>query len=261
MLRATLLLLAVEVRIPNIFVPCNLIKQIIIFQIAGDRGDDDEEGGGGALDSDFGGDANATHSPGVFPVATINCTKFAAYCRERAVAHAPDLDYCRVQLKCVAVRCIVLALAHIDGTAHSNLAQARTLTEQHLRGIKGKYTSADSLSSVPRFLPLFLTDVVNLCCSCATYMIDDKPVLLLQRESMGLMLQVVNRFLYTDDPDIKMAQSGAGVITDTFTEAVEGRILHQFTSQLLSAVRNGLANTATLYCPDLLQTTGTSIRF
>lgn len=229
---------------------------LILCVFAGDRGDEDEEGGG-ARDSDFGGDAAASHAPGVYPVATINCTKFAAYCRERAIAHAPELDYCRVQLKCVAVRCILLTLAHIQGTAHSDVGQARAQTEQKLRAIKGKYTSPESLSSVPCYLPLFLTDVVNLCCACATYMIDDKPILMLQQESMVLMLQVVNRFLYTDDPDIKMAQSGAGAVTDSITEAVEGRILHQFTSQLLSAVRNGLANTPTLYCPDLLQTTGT----
>ena len=219
--------------------------------------DGDEAGQDGG---DFGADAAATiHAVGVYPVESMNCTKFAIYCRERALAHAPQLDSCRAQLKCVAVQCILIALSHISGTVHSDLGLARAATERHLRTLPGKNTSAEALATVPRYLPLFLTDLVNLCCTCATFMIDDKPVLTLQLTAMQLMHQVVEMFLLTEDPDIKMAQSGAGAGLDSLTEAVEGRILHQFTSQLLSAVRSGLANTAALFSPQLLHISGINL--
>ena len=227
------------------------------------HGDEDGDEGGNE-GGDFGADPVASTTVGVFAVEAMTCTKFAAYCRERALEHAPDLDYCRVQLKCVAVQCILLALAHISGSVHSDLGEARAATDAQLRAIKSKHTTAEDLAGVPRYLPLFLTDLVNLSCACGTFMIDDKPVLALQQVSMQLMHQVVALFLYTEDPDIKLAQSGAGAGLDSLTEAVEGRILHQFTSQLLSAVRNGLANTATLFSPKLLHISGmwlTSGRF
>jgi hypothetical protein len=200
---------------------------------------------------------NTNNAVGVFAVESLTSTKFAAYCRERVLDHAPELDYCRVQLKCVAVQCILFALAQVKGSVHSDLGQARAVTDQNLLAIQSTHTSEAILATIPRYLPLFLTDLINLCCTCATYMIDEKPVLHLQQESMLLMYQVIELFLYTEDPDNKLAQSGAGAGLDPLTEAVEGRLLHQFTSQLLSAVRNGLANTATLYSPRLLHASGT----
>lgn len=230
----------------------------VAFLATGEREDGDgfEEGGAPAPNTggDFGGEATSG-SPGVYPVASFGRTQFAAYCREEATAHAPALDYARVQVKCASVRCILIALAHIrDNPLHSDLAQARTATESALRNIKGKYTSAASLAAIPKYLPLFLTDTVNLACACATYLIDDKPMLMLQVEAMRLMRQVVDLFLFADDPDTKMSQDASGL--DPLTAIVEGRLLHQFTSQLISAVRNGLANTATLYNADLLHHSG-----
>lgn len=198
-------------------------------------------------------------APGVYLASSVTCAKFAAYCREEALAHAPVLESSRVQIKCVAVRCILLALAHINGNPlHSDLTKARAATEQSLRSIKGKFTSAESLFAVPKYLALFLTDTINLACACATLMIDDKPVLVLQNEAMQLVRQVVELFLFTDDPDTKMTQdSSAGL--DSITMIVEGRLLHQFTSQLISAVRNGLSNTAVLHSSDLLFNSGTEM--
>lgn len=222
----------------------------------GDREDGDGFEDGGASAGDFSGESSGPVAVGVYAVTSMSCTQFAAYCREEAVARAPMLDYCRVQLKCVAVRCILLALAHInDNPLHSDLAKARAATEQHLRAIKGKFTSAETLASVPKYLSLFLTDTINLACACATYLIDDKPVLLLQAESMKLMRQVVSLFLFAEDPDTKMTQDASAGM-DPLTALVEARLLHQFTSQLISAVRNALANTAVLYSPELLHHAG-----
>ena len=242
---------------------------------SGGRGDDDggfddnDGGGGGGGGSGGSGDfgADASGGFGVYAVSNMNCTKFSAYCREHVLSLTPDLQFSRVHIKCVAVRCILIAMAHINGNPlHSDVAAARAATDRALKAIKGKYTSEASLAAVPRYLPLFLTDLVNLSCACATYMIDDKPVLALQAESMVLMRQVVQLFLYSEDPDIKLAQLGSGSggcdgsadasSAEGIALAVEGRILHQFTSQLLSAVRSGLSNTHALHNPDLLYTAG-----
>jgi hypothetical protein len=222
-------------------------------------------GGGGG-----GSGSGENASSGVFLTSELNCSKFSAYCRETAVNAAPDLQHCRVFVKCIAVRCILIALTHINGNIfHTDLGAARAETSRRLRSIPEKHTSRESLAQVPRYLPLFLTDIMNLTCSCATYTIDDKPVLMLQCEAMTLMRQVVNLFLWTEDPDAKLvAANGCGDMSSDVAAAdsaeavaniVQSRILHQFTSQLLSAVRSGLSNTNTLCSPDLLYSAGTVI--
>jgi hypothetical protein len=41
---------------------------------------------------------------------------------------------------------------------------------------------AEALTPIPRYLSLFLTDLLNLACACATFALEEKPVLLLQTE-------------------------------------------------------------------------------
>lgn len=222
-----------------------------------EEGEGFEEGGGHDAKGDFGVDAGSSRL-GVYPLAAMNCTQFATYCRDDALNRAPVLDHARVQLKCVAVRCVLIALAHIvDNPLHFDLARARAETERHLHALKGKFTSPESLATVPRYLALFITDTVNLACACATYLIDEKPVLLLQAEAMKLLHQVISLFLLAEDPDTKMTQDASAGL-DALTAQVEARLLHQFTSQLISAVRNALANTALLYSPELLHHAGSS---
>ncbi|KAJ1394616.1 hypothetical protein B484DRAFT_407830, partial [Ochromonadaceae sp. CCMP2298] len=290
---------------------------------------------------------------------------FAAFCREQAAAHAPSLAHARVQVRCVAVRCMLLALrglapvsgilsgvsglSGVAGSAHTDLALARAATSAALRGLlsgggvggsaaggvgvggvgvggggggvgasagedfggfetagfeaggfdsggfetggfeAGGFESAGfeaggfeaggfeadfnafpapappataptsiptstpspassapassaslaaALAPVPRYLSLFLTDLVNLACACATFALEERPVLLLQTEAAVLVQRTVELFLTSADPDYKLAGGGG------MGEVVEGRLLHQFTSQLLSTVRTNLTSAA-----------------
>ena len=170
----------------------------------------------------------------------LNYQTFASFCREQIVGLLPDISSARVELKCIAMRCAAIAMKGLSGStanigAHINLLDARNATSACLTQL-GKSIPSSKLLEVPRFVALFLNDVVSLACTGATYTVDDKPINRLQKESIGFILDIVALFRHSIDPDIQIE---LGISSNS----CENKILSQFLSQLLGALRVGLAST------------------
>ena len=175
----------------------------------------------------------------------LNYQTFVSVCREQILRQMPDISSARVELKCVAMRCAAIAMKGLSGStangSHVNLLDARITTSACLAQL-GKSIPSSKVLEVPRFVALFLNDVVSLACTGATFTVDDKPINRLQQESIGFILDIVSLFRHSIDPDIQM-DLGAS------SSSCENKILSQFLSQLLGAVRVGLAssNAADVY--------------
>lgn len=177
---------------------------------------------------------------------SMNLISFITYCRDEVLTFVPDLDFCRVQVKCVAMQCIYLALSFIpkNNSIHTDLGLARIKTKEALQQSKNDYNNASKLSTIPKYVVLFLTDLINISCLCVTFMIDDKPILRLQSESMHLLHHIVSLFQDSIDPDHKMTTarhvsviSTTNTTTTSSTYCAEEMIIHQFISQITSAIR------------------------
>ena len=81
------------------------------------------------------------------------------------------------------------------------------------------------LSDVPCYFALFMHDVINLACACASFTIDDNRILGLLKVSIHLLKGTVDFFKRSLDPDSDSSQ------------AAPTKVLSQFISQLMSAVR------------------------
>eukprot|EP00597_Dinobryon_sp_UTEXLB2267_P010556 CAMPEP_0170100882 /NCGR_PEP_ID=MMETSP0020_2-20130122/1920_1 /TAXON_ID=98059 /ORGANISM="Dinobryon sp., Strain UTEXLB2267" /LENGTH=1231 /DNA_ID=CAMNT_0010323857 /DNA_START=190 /DNA_END=3886 /DNA_ORIENTATION=+ len=175
---------------------------------------------------------------------------YVVYCRDSILKKSPDISLSRAELKSVAMKCAAIAIAGISPTdsnrSHLDLAVARQKTTSWLSEL-GKTTSEFTLKKMPMFLPLFLNDVVNLACAGATFTVDDKPIPQLQQESMFLIRDIIQLFKRAHDPDIQIDTS----VDVQYTS--ENRILTQFLSQLLGAIRVSLA---TPHSPDLFLCSG-----
>lgn len=172
--------------------------------------------------------------------SVLTYTALAARCREIVLEQVPELKHCRVQIKCVAVRCILIALrGRSTDPQHTDLGLARKRTNDLLSQLSNP--SDEVILGLPKPLSLFLNDLINLGCACATFTIDDKPILLLQKESMELIRIIVGLYLNSPDPDI--VSQGQEAPPES-----ENKILLQFISQILSAIRLCLA---VPYSPEL----------
>ena len=230
-------------------------------------GEDEDETGEHPSAGDSGNPSTAPPPQlGTHLTATMTYITYTAYIRDYySTQNTPILQYNSIYIKYIAIESILLALSLLqDVHIHTNLTLSRQYTETSIHQITSKFTSIESLATVPQYLALYLTDLINLTSTCATYMIDEHPILILQSSAMLLLSRLTELFLYTDDPDTKMTQitsgssggSGGGTSTEDLSLVIEGRLLHQFTSQLTSAVRNGLAQGGSYYQPQLLYYTG-----
>ena len=89
----------------------------------------------------------------------------------------------------------------------------------------GAGTGVGALSDVPCYFALFMHDVINLACACASFTIDDNRILGLLKVSIHLLKGTVDFFKRSLDPDSDSSQ------------AAPTKVLSQFISQLMSAVR------------------------
>ena len=116
--------------------------------------------------------------------------------------------------------------------------------------------SAAIYAEVPCYASLFIHDLVNASCACATFTLDDKLCLNLQMASIQFVENVVSLFCKSFDPDdhadetantpsvspARPGSVGASMAPDSF-EVKQTPILTQFSSQLISALRPCLAVT------------------
>ena len=146
----------------------------------------------------------------------------------------------------------IVAAQIARGSAHSGSTTSSTSASAGTNGAATE--SADTkdevldprYANVPCFASLFIHDLVNAACACATYTLDDKLSQGLQMSSMQFLDAVVRLFGRTTDPDEVAANqstaapsrstSAAGDAADQAAD--EGHpILAQFSSQLISALR------------------------
>jgi hypothetical protein len=181
--------------------------------------------------------------------------------RDFIIEKVQDLPPSRVAMKLFSVQLANEALVASNTifhqmAAHTDMKLARIRINQILakKVLPNEISDASliqaiSLDNLPdiNYLPiytvLFLNDLINLGCASASFTINDKRLLYLQRESMKLLEQLVTIFISSADPD-------ATDISD------QHKLLHQYVSQLLSTVRPALVER---YSPDLLASSGNII--
>jgi hypothetical protein len=118
---------------------------------------------------------------------------------------------------------------------HSNIKAARMAIQGELSAF-GPNPAFETTANVKTYLCLFMNDIINMGCACATHTVNDKTLMYLQVESLRLLDQVLALFAGTVDPDI--------ILTDEADLAPgQDKIISQFISQMLSAVRPCLAQT------------------
>ena len=115
------------------------------------------------------------------------------------------------------------ALATVAATGDRSVAETGTGTGVAVSA--GAGAGQGSLSDVPCYLALFMHDVINLACACASFTIDDNRILGLLKVSIHLLNGTVDLFKRSLDPDSDSSQ------------AAPTKVLSQFISQLMSAVR------------------------
>jgi hypothetical protein len=137
---------------------------------------------------------------------------------------------------------------------HSNLIQAREKFKQLLstgptsssvttlvpgRGDQSKRRSFQyqELVELPFSLSFFLNDLMTLACMMSTHTMNDKNISFLQGKGMELLHQIIVLFLQTQDPDVISTSTSASEEV-TNPGSVENKILTQFLSQILGAIRH-----------------------
>eukprot|EP01038_Epipyxis_sp_PR26KG_P007657 gene7657-10420_t len=185
-------------------------------------------------------------------IGNVTYDNYLSHYRELVFIDLPDLKYSRTQIKALAIKSIIIALKwRSNHQGNIDIQYARQVTNEFITSL-GPLTEEKLLShcscssaippnntwkgvSIPNFISLNLNDLINISCACATFTIEDKSILLLQKESMELLHLLVVLFENTVDPDtISSANTGA---ISTQNE----KILQQYLSQLLSAARVCLA--------------------
>ena len=165
-----------------------------------------------------------------FSTKLTNYQSLVSMMREYSGEDVPQFEVCRIQIKSIAIKCVIMALTSIElDPIHFDLGKSRNKTNEIISNL-GSDTNLNAFTSLPKYLSLFLNDLINLACATATYTINDKPILYLQEESMKLIKIVVKMFSQTNDPDINQVD---GLKPD--------RLLSQFISQIVGAVRLGLS--------------------
>lgn len=252
-----------------------------------------EKQGGGRDDEDFeGGLAEGTNSmnsgtkgsePSSFADVTYqisNAAQFVLFYRDFVTRKTPYLSVTRVQIKQTALKLLVHVMSHLlersvldlsGGTftgsvqsfsMHFDLHFARLVFQESLEkippfsvvGTYEKRYTADSLLSVSNIpIILFLQDLVNLSCACATFTMNDKAILAFQSEAMKLLCSLLEMFSDAIDPDY-VDTSGGNV--SSCQDNSQNKLMTQYLSQLLGAIRICLT---IKHFPELLLSTQRSL--
>lgn len=156
------------------------------------------------------------------------------WCRDSASQRAYSLNVMGLRTKCIALSVAWNAMdcLGVQGCSiHSDIQSARIKASCDLSEL-GPSPSETALCAISCFASLFLHDLVNLACACATYTINDKSLISLQLESLRLLESILVLFENSIDPDIQISDQPDS----------NRKILHQFISQIVSAVRPCLNN-------------------
>ena len=147
---------------------------------------------------------------------------------------------------------------------HSDLGQARTTTQLALSHNSCVGDLESFLSGIPCYLSLFMPDLVNAACACATFTVEDGRVVGLQRVSLQLLSGILNLFKHTLDPDsdpmISLSSTKSQFKNNDDNRSQENRnnvtkvkILSLYITQFISAIRPCLNVPG---APDLLRESG-----
>jgi hypothetical protein len=216
--------------------------------------DDFDEGGPGEVhgksDGKSGGNNNGDEvSTMTYQVS--NASQFVLFYRDFITRRTPYLSVTRVQIKQTALKLLVFAMnqllqrsiasntsqiffSHFDlNLARSTFQHSLSQVVPNLNNGEKRYT-AESLVSIPTIpIILFLQDLINLSCACATFTMNDKAILGFQSESMKLVCILLEMFADAVDPDYVDATAGSSVEYDDS----QNKLVVQYLSQLLGAIR------------------------
>ena len=147
---------------------------------------------------------------------------------------------------------------------HSDLGQARTSTQLALCSNPCVGDLDLFLSEIPCYLSLFMPDLVNAACACATFTVEDGRVVELQRVSLQLLRGILNLFKHTLDPDSdpmislsvtksQFKNNGDNRSQENRNNVTKVKILSLYITQFISAIRPCLNVPG---APDLLGVSG-----
>ena len=148
-------------------------------------------------------------------------------------------------------------------SCHIDLGQARISTQLALHSNACVGDLGSNLSEIPCYLSLFMSDLVNVACACATFTVEDCSVLGLQRVSLLLLKGILNLFKRTLDPDSDQTitfnnnqnhrHNNGNSHKMNKNDTVKVKLLSLFITQFISAIRPCLS---VLGAPDLLGLSG-----
>ena len=169
---------------------------------------------------------NEPSSPLTVTGLLLTHRQYASWCRNQALLKSKGLQFARSRLKCIALACATEAISELmngNVSVHSDVAASRLAIESSLTLLAGDdatHTDEVALHKLPCYAGMFLEDMVTLCCTCASYTLDDVQLRSLQQGAIDCLASIVLFFKQSADP-----------------EAPGQLILSQFISQIISAVR------------------------
>lgn len=172
--------------------------------------------------------------------------QYAAWKRDKCAAKTASLSSSRCRLRCVALHCSTAAvLGSSRHLANVDLQLCRTEIQNSLDELPANPSESD-LDSIPCYLSIFLQEIVNMACACASYTIEDNRQTALQAEAIDFLHVVVAMFWQSLDPDVLKT-----------SPVEEGRfaskIMEVYIAQIISALRPCLSSR---WCAALLWTAG-----
>lgn len=177
--------------------------------------------------------------------AHMTYQQFVTLMREKGALKASPLTSARCRLRYVALQCSTVAILGAGRHhAHYDLHLSRIETQILLKSLPANFTDHD-LDTIPCYLALFLQDIVNMACACASFTIEDNKQTALQGAAVDCLNVVVSLFWDSADPDVLRVESGL--------IGKSNSILELYIAQIVSALRPCLS---TQWCPPLLLTSG-----
>lgn len=175
--------------------------------------------------------------------------QFVTFFREQILRQVPSFKSAsRLVMKSVSIffasECMYYYQHQQDNTlyheTHADLGLARAFLVKVCDGKAKKGKEWMSLDCIPMIL--FLQDIVNMTCACASFTVQDKHILALQVSSMHLLADVIHVFHAAVDVDA-VQPTGSNIVDYSYD-----KLLTQSLSQLLAAIRTGLSVD---HCPRL----------
>jgi hypothetical protein len=148
--------------------------------------------------------------------------QYVTWCMQLASSRSQNMNFARSHLKCLALSCATEGLKELfrgSSGYHGDVSLARAAIDRLLDSLDAN-APTDVLLTLPCYASLFLEDMVALCCTCATYTVEDVQMRRLQLEALNCLATVIHCFKNTPDP-----------------HDPPSLILCQFMSQIMSAIR------------------------